>query len=93
MDNIRIRCPKCNWEPDGKPYWVCTCCRIPWNTFGTGARCPHCGRVWEETRCILSAGGCKSWSPHLDWYEGLNDIVQKLKEEIKESWVLTAALK
>jgi hypothetical protein len=27
-------------------------------------------------------------SPHLDWYNGLNDIVNKLKEEIKESWVL-----
>jgi hypothetical protein len=25
-------------------------------------------------------------SPHLDWYEGLDDIVQKLKEEIKERW-------
>jgi len=25
-------------------------------------------------------------SPHLDWYEGLDDIIQKLKEEIKEGW-------
>jgi hypothetical protein len=25
-------------------------------------------------------------SPHLDWYEGLDDIIQKLKEEIKERW-------
>jgi len=25
-------------------------------------------------------------SPHLDWYEGLEDILQKLKEEIKERW-------
>lgn len=27
-------------------------------------------------------------SPHLDWYEGLDDVVDKLKEEIKESWVM-----
>ena len=25
-------------------------------------------------------------SPHLDWYEGLDDIVEQLKEEIKERW-------
>jgi hypothetical protein len=29
--------------------------------------------------------------PHLDWYDGLNDIVDKLKEEIKESWHLAPA--
>ncbi len=57
-----------------------------WDTFSTGARCPECGRVWQETQCIESAGGCNTLSPHLDWYEGLDDIVQKLKEEIKERW-------
>lgn len=27
-------------------------------------------------------------SPHLDWYEGLDDIINKLKEEIKERWLV-----
>jgi hypothetical protein len=27
-------------------------------------------------------------SPHLDWYEGLDEIVLKLKEEIKERWTV-----
>lgn len=27
-------------------------------------------------------------SPHLDWYEGLDDIIDKLKEEIKERWLV-----
>jgi hypothetical protein len=26
------------------------------------------------------------FSPHLDWYEGLDAIIKKLKEEIKERW-------
>ena len=87
MDDIEIRCPKCKWEPDGKPYWQCTCGHT-WDTFSTGARCPKCGIVWEHTQCIRHAGGCNAMSPHLDWYNGLSDIVNKLKEEIKESWVL-----
>jgi len=88
MDNIRIRCPKCNWEHDGQPYWHCSCGNV-WDTFSTGARCPRCSKVWEDTQCPGQPGGCVEWSPHLDWYEGLDGIVRKLKEEIKESWVLT----
>jgi len=85
MDNIRIRCPKCNWEPDGKPYWRCECGHV-WNTFATGARCPKCHKVHEYTSCVLKAGGCREMSPHLDWYEGLDDIVNALKQSIKETW-------
>ncbi len=88
MDNIRIRCPRCNWEHDGGVYWHCSCGTY-WDTFSTGARCPSFGKVWEDTQCPDAPGGCREWSPHLDWYEGLEDIVRKLKEEIKESWVLT----
>ena len=87
MENIEIRCPKCNWQPDGKPYWHCTCGQS-WDTFATGARCPKCGKVWEDTQCVKHAGGCNAWSPHLDWYKGLDEVINKLKEEIKESWQL-----
>jgi len=85
MDDLHICCPNCRWEPDGQPYWQCTC-GCQWDTFSTAARCPECGKVWEETQCIEHAGGCDKISPHLDWYEGLDDIVQKLKEEMKERW-------
>jgi len=85
MDNIRIRCPKCNWEPDGKPHWRCSCGH-DWDTFSTGGRCPVCHKVWEETQCIVFAGGCQKWSPHLDWYDGLDGIVNALKESIKKMW-------
>lgn len=84
MNAIRIRCPKCEWEPDGKPYWVCTC-EHKWDTFSTGGRCPACHKVWEDTRCPSSGGGCHEWSPHLDWYENLDDAVQEISAEIIES--------
>ncbi|MBA2762226.1 MAG: hypothetical protein H0U39_09775 [Segetibacter sp.] len=90
MDNIHICCPKCKWEPDGKPYWQCTCGTV-WDTFSTGARCPSCGIVWKDTQCIIEAGGCNKSSPHLDWYEGLEDIIKKLKEEIEQGWKVEVA--
>ena len=85
MEEIKIHCPKCHWEPDGKPYWQCTCGHN-WDTFSTGGRCPSCAKVWEETQCIPHAGGCDKISPQLDWYVGLDDIVAQLKAEILERW-------
>jgi hypothetical protein len=81
MEDVHISCPKCNWEPDGGAYWQCTCYYV-WNTFETGGRCPACGKVWKDTQCI----SCDRWSPHLDWYKGLESIVDVLKEEIERGW-------
>ncbi len=85
MDDIRIHCPKCDWEPAEHSRWGCTCGHS-WNTFDTGGRCPNCKKVWEDTQCL----SCKQWSPHLDWYDGLEAIIQQLKKELKESWLATA---
>jgi len=87
LKDIHICCPRCQWEPDGKPYWQCGC-GVVWDTFSTGARCPGCGKVWKRTQCIQHAGGCNAYSLHLDWYKGLDDIIEKLREEIKERWLL-----
>jgi len=89
MDNIKIRCPKCEWEPDGKPYWRCDCGHR-WDTFSTGARCPVCTKIHEYTQCPTNGGGCYQWSPHLDWYDGLDDIVNALKESIEKMWQETS---
>ena len=85
MDNIDIYCPKCKWEPLEESKWQCECGH-EWNTFDTGGRCPNCKKVWDHTQCLGPDGGCNEWSPHLDWYHGLEEIVQRLKEEILESW-------
>jgi len=86
MDNIKIHCPKCHWEPDGKPYWSCSC-GMHWDTFATGGRCPKCGKVWSKTQCVEPAGGCNLWSPHLDWYENLDDISEEVLSLLKEAKV------
>lgn len=82
MADIRIACPKCDWEPDGQPYWACSCGFV-WNTFDTAGRCPRCRKQWEWTACIPHAGGCPATSPHLDWYHGLDDWLVEMLEEIE----------
>lgn len=69
MEDIKIRCPKCEWEPDGHPYWSCAC-GTTWNTFDTMGVCPGCGKKWEHTQCPGPGhpGGCGGWSLHDDWY-------------------------
>ncbi len=87
MSDVRIRCPKCEWEPKPDDKWQCSCGNH-WNTFATAGRCPQCGRIWKDTQCFNAPVGCGRWSPHLDWYDGLDEIVQKLIEEIEHSWEL-----
>ncbi|MEZ5419318.1 MAG: hypothetical protein R2708_18540 [Vicinamibacterales bacterium] len=60
----RIRCPKCQWQPDREARWSCSC-RHEWHTFDTGGVCPACGQVWADTQCLR----CEQWSPHLAWYD------------------------
>ena len=87
MSDVRIKCPKCEWEPKPDDKWACSCGH-QWNTFSTAGRCPHCGKIWKSTQCFSAPTGCSKWSPHLDWYDGLDEIIQKLIEEIETSWTL-----
>ena len=81
MADLKIECPKCNWEPDGGAHWVCTCEHV-WNTFDTAARCPKCKKQWRMTACPTIPGGCGVSSPHLDWYKNLDDLLRKELEVI-----------
>ncbi len=68
-DGPRIRCPKCTWEPRATDMWSCESrCRMLWNTFDTGGRCPRCQKQWLVTECLR----CHQFSFHVDWYV-LND--------------------
>ena len=60
---LRIRCPRCSWQPGKKDHWSCLCDYV-WNTFDTGGVCPACGKVWEQTQCLR----CHQWSRHDTWY-------------------------
>lgn len=82
--NIKIACPKCDWEPDGRAYWGCSRCGHNWDTFQTAAVCPECKHAHVYTSCIPEAGGCESASPHEDWYRGLDRWLAEQLEKIKE---------
>ncbi|MDO1448141.1 hypothetical protein Q0590_17840 [Rhodocytophaga aerolata] len=69
VNEEKIACPKCSWEPDGHAYWTCSC-GISWNTFETYGKCPGCGKIWRDTQCPE----CAKWSPHVDWYVDLPAI-------------------
>ena len=56
-------CPSCRSEPPLGPLWVCGRCHAPFDTFETGARCPACGAVFDETRCA----DCGRLSPMAEW--------------------------
>ena len=80
MDNeIWILCPKCEGEPEASALWTCTCDQ-QWHTFDTGGTCPACGKQWKDTQCHL----CLGWSPHLDWYRGLDEAIrQQIREALE----------
>ncbi len=80
---LKIQCPKCEWIPHANSKWACSCGHS-WNTFDTGGRCPKCKKQWNDTQCHGRwEGGCGGWSPHLDWYVGLDDA---LLEAMREVW-------
>ena len=60
---VRIRCPRCGWEPGSHDRWMCLCLHV-WNTFDTRGLCPACRHQWLETQCLR----CKVMSRHEDWY-------------------------
>ena len=82
MDQIKIKCPACDWEPAALPYWQCHCGHV-WNTFETGGRCPQCHFINNYTQCVEHAGGCTQFSLHEDWYHGLEIMVDELVETVK----------
>ena len=71
----RIRCPRCEWQPQPSSLWSCVDnpypeaffggCGRAWNTFETFGLCPGCTYQWSWTACL----SCGQWSPHEEWYE------------------------
>ena len=61
---MKIYCPSCKWQPDGKKYWGCEGCWTIFDTFATRANCPKCSKTWHKTQCI----GCGELFPHEDFY-------------------------
>ena len=77
----KIACPKCDWEPDGKPYWQCDHCQTAFDTFETTAICPQCRKQFRDTQCIA----CRKFSPHLDWYRNLDAWLREQLARLRET--------
>ena len=74
---IKILCPRCEWQPQQSSRWSCLC-RCEWNTFDTAGVCPQCGRAWTDTQCLA----CHGWSRHRLWYrESVGDALTREEED------------
>jgi DNA-directed RNA polymerase subunit RPC12/RpoP len=56
-------CPSCGQPPVFGPVWRCSKCTKPFDTFETGAHCPHCGADFAVTRCF----DCGAARPIAEW--------------------------
>ncbi|HSZ62300.1 MAG TPA: site-2 protease family protein [Terriglobales bacterium] len=59
-------CPSCQASPPIGEYWKCGKCGNAFDSFQTGAVCPHCATRYEGTRC-LDCGATNpmgAWSTH-----------------------------
>jgi hypothetical protein len=82
MGNITVNCPSCGWKPDGKAHWKCNC-GTQFNAFDTLGKCPTCSKQYEYTQCVEDAGGCNHFTTHDQWYNGLDEAVQELIQELQ----------
>lgn len=56
-------CPNCRTAPLMGERWKCAQCKQPFDTFATGAVCPHCGAQYPNTMCIE----CHQQRPMSEW--------------------------
>jgi Zn-dependent protease len=56
-------CPACKMFPPIGDYWRCSKCGQAFDTFQTGAVCPHCGSRFDVTRCL----DCGAVHPVHEW--------------------------
>ena len=59
-------CPSCRTAPPIGPYWRCGACGQGFDTFASGAVCPHCAAVFASTTCL----DCGKNSAIKDWMIG-----------------------
>jgi Zn-dependent protease/DNA-directed RNA polymerase subunit RPC12/RpoP len=63
---LEYACPSCQASPPIGEYWKCGNCGKAFDSFQTGAVCPHCATRYEGTRC-LDCGATHpigAWSTH-----------------------------
>ena len=61
-----FRCPNCHTKPLLGERWRCDLCGQMFDTFQTGAVCPHCSKHFPQTMC----GDCGKFFPMNEWADG-----------------------
>jgi DNA-directed RNA polymerase subunit RPC12/RpoP len=61
-----FRCPSCRSAPPIGPYWKCSACAQPFDTFETQGVCPHCSARFSNTMCL----DCQEQRPISEWAVG-----------------------
>jgi Zn-dependent protease len=56
-------CPRCKAAPPVGDFWKCGRCGQPFDTFQTGAVCPHCAAQFAVTKCL----DCGGLNPMSEW--------------------------
>jgi Zn-dependent protease len=56
-------CPTCKSSPPLGDFWKCGKCGQSFDTFQSGAVCPHCGTQYPVTRCL----DCGHQHPMQEW--------------------------
>jgi len=60
-------CPSCRTAPPIGTYWRCSACGQGFDTFASGAVCPHCSALFASTSCL----DCGKSSSVKDWVVGV----------------------
>ena len=58
-------CPSCETAPPMGAFWKCGKCGQAFDTFQTGAVCPHCAAQFPVTMCL----DCRALNPMSKWIE------------------------
>jgi DNA-directed RNA polymerase subunit RPC12/RpoP len=56
-------CPACKASPPTGDYWKCGKCGQAFDSFHTGAVCPHCAAQYATTKCL----DCGATYPMNEW--------------------------
>lgn len=60
---FEFACPSCKSSPPIGEYWRCGKCGQAFDTFQTGAVCPHCSTQYGATKCL----DCGEMHPMNEW--------------------------
>ncbi|MDF1696386.1 MAG: hypothetical protein P1U56_11160 [Saprospiraceae bacterium] len=73
----KLKCPSCEWVPNGESLWSCTC-QHNWDTFQTKGKCPSCEIQWADTYCPV----CGQTHKHEDWYHRTETSFNRLEQKL-----------